>query len=226
MAAREPGATISRLFGDLPRDHRDALERTPGTPHATSDVAACLLGLDLWRDWLASFRDHLLASEDRPHLWTFEFGTSGTWNASWWRSLPLPARLVRARAGAVDRTIRTRVSAWSLSLQAATFRDGITRWQASQRDDNVYEFPPLAPSEVLITDLALVEIIAHWLWRLSDRERALADWHATGFEVHGYDQCCGFCRARWGLRPRNGCWVPPFHPGCRCYAQPRFARTS
>ncbi|MFY9739891.1 MAG: hypothetical protein WAK11_12710 [Candidatus Cybelea sp.] len=83
-------------------------------------------------------------------------------------------------------------------------------------------FDPIAPAQGLYVDLSLIELIAHWLSMLDHRRRVLADPHATGFEVHGYAEGCSICRERWGLRPRERAWVPPFHPGCRCYAQPRF----
>lgn len=226
IGSREPRATIFELFADLLRGDRDALERIPDTPNATNDAAACLLGLDLWRGPLARYRNHLTATGERPHLWTFSFGPSRAWEASRWSSLTLPARTVRARAGHLDRPLRTRLTAWSLGMEPSAFREGLTGLQnaglAVKYRDGAYELAPLASPSELCVDLALVEIISHWFWRLADRERALADPHATGFEVHGYDECCSICRAGWGLRERDPQRVPPFHPGCRCFAQPRF----
>jgi hypothetical protein len=86
-----------------------------------------------------------------------------------------------------------------------------------------YRFAAVASPEELVTDLALVEIIGNWLWRLADRERLLTHIRCASFDVHGYDGSCTLCRERWGQRERSLHWIPPFHPGCRCFAQPRYA---
>jgi len=228
MKKREPRATILGVFGELSRERRKALERIPGTAHSSADAAACLLGMDLWRGPLLLFRRSLEVTGERPHLWTFAFARSSAWEASRWNRLPFAARLVRARVGYLDRVVRASPTAWSLSVSAATFREGLdslrnTGFAVGCRG-GALEFAALAPPEALSTDLALIEVVAHWLWRLADRDRVLADPHASGFEVHGYAGCCASCRSRWGLRERDERWVPPFHPGCRCFAQPRFLR--
>lgn len=218
---------IFSLYGDLPQDYRSVLQRIPGNPRASADAAACLLGLDLWRGPLVAYRDYLRATGERPHLWSFAFGPSGAWDASRWSALPLSARLVRARAGSLDRTLFARPTAWNLDMKASQFRDGCNRLLksglAKRRANDAYEFEPLTTRDALHLDLSLVEIIVHWFWRLSDRDRALGDPYPSGFEVHGYGECCALCRSHWGLRERDPQRIPPFHPGCRCFAQPRFA---
>lgn len=83
-------------------------------------------------------------------------------------------------------------------------------------------FAAVAAHADLRTDLSLIEILSHWLAMLKHREKVLADRHATGFEVHGYREACSACKTRWGIRPFEPRWAPPFHPGCRCFSQPRF----
>jgi hypothetical protein len=225
-AATPSGRAVYRLFNDLPRSFREKLAQTPRSPHATADVAACLLGRDLWYPPLARFRDHLIASAERPHLWTFTFGPSLVWDAERWNALSLCGRILRSRAGSIARGFSSRVSAWSLQMEERHFNEGLQELFGSAicrvGERGATAFESLATPEELFVDLSLVEIIAHWLWMLDHRNRILADPHTTGFEVHGYAEACSICRERWGLRAREQKWVPPFHPGCRCFAQPRF----
>lgn len=220
-------ATIGTLFDKLPRTHQKALVRVPDSAHATADTAACLLGQNLWYPPLAQFRDRLIETGERPHLWTFGFGPTCAWDARRWNDLALPARMLRARAGSVAQRVAIYVSSWSLQMDKRRFNAGLEQLLHSHLCDRgahgFHSFEPIATVQELYVDLALIEIIAHWLWMLRHRERVLADPHATGFEVHGYRETCSLCRDRWGLRPRERHWVPPFHPGCRCFAQPRFA---
>ncbi len=223
---RDFEGTVGRLCDGLPRPYRELLARTPKSPHATADTAACLLGRDLWYPPLTEFRDHLMASGERPHLWTFSFGRSRTWDTRRWNALPLSGRILRCRAGPVARSFSAHVSPWSLQMDERRFNEGLRKLVSSAicRDGErgAIVFDPIAPAQGLYVDLSLIELIAHWLSMLDHRRRVLADPHATGFEVHGYAEGCSICRERWGLRPRERAWVPPFHPGCRCYAQPRF----
>jgi hypothetical protein len=223
-------AAVGALFPNLPRANREHLLRVPGSAHAASDTAACLLGRNLWLPPLAEFRDYLLVSGERPHLWTFNFGPSAAWDGRLWNALALSARLLRTRAGSLSRCITVHASPWSLQMNKRRFNEGLadlTRSGLCRRDArDLYILQSIATLQELYVDLALIEIIAHWLWMLAHRDRVLADRHATGFEVHGYAEACGRCRTNWGLRARDAQWVPPFHPGCRCFAQPRFTTGS
>jgi hypothetical protein len=82
---------------------------------------------------------------------------------------------------------------------------------------------PIADSAALEMDLRLVELIAHWLRMLAHGDRVMRESIGTRFDVCGYRGACAQCRALWGVRPRRPAFVPPFHPGCRCFAQPSFA---
>jgi hypothetical protein len=199
------------------------LARAPESAFTNADVTACLLGRDLWFASLARFRDWLIQSGERPHLWTFDFKASCLWNTADWNRLSLDAKTARTRAGAVDRPVATFVSPASLRLGTRTFNGAIGELAVrSLYDPTARAFEPVADARALETDLALLQIVSHWLITLRHRERVLADVHATGFEVHGYSEACSQCTQRWGLRNFEACWAPPFHPGCRCYAQPRF----
>lgn len=224
--SRELRRTITRWFGDLPGSWRDSLERAPNSAHTTSDTAACLLGRDLWISPLADYRDRLIESGERPHLWTFEFDPSRMWNVTRWNALSLQARIVRARTGSLDRQVITYPSAWALQMDRREFNKGLFELMRAgfscEGLRGAYVFEPLATPEELHLDLALIEIIGHWFIMLAQHDRVLDDPHPTGFEVHGYNEACSACRARWGLRERDPQWVPPFHPGCRCFSQPRF----
>lgn len=220
------GKTVDQLWGDLPSLERRLLREVPRSVFAGADVAACLLGKNLWYPQLATYRDHLIESGERPHLWTFEFTPSAGWNASDWQPLSLTARLVRSRAGAIDRSVTPLTSPGTLDLAARQIEAGLSELSgAGYYDKKLGLFPRVASPSELRTDLSLIEIIAHWLFMLAHRDKVLADVHATGFEVHGYAEACSLCRERWGLRPFEAQWAPPFHPGCRCFAQPRFTST-
>ncbi|HVN69287.1 MAG TPA: hypothetical protein VMU38_06545 [Candidatus Binatia bacterium] len=200
------------------------MKRAAGSPFVTADVTALLLGHDLWFAPLAGFRDQLIRTGERPHLWTFDLGPSGSWDSTRWRALSPDARVLRARTGAVDRRVRGLPTANALQIDPRLFVNALSELaQAGLYDESVKLFAPVGSVAALHTDLSLVQILAHWLVMLRHRERVLADRHATGLEVHGYAEACSRCRERWGLRPFEPRWAPPFHPGCRCFAQPRFA---
>jgi hypothetical protein len=216
-------AAIGELSKSLPVTYRRLLVRAPESAFTNADVTACLLGRDLWFASLARFRDWLIQSGERPHLWTFELKPSCLWNTSGWNRLSIEAKTTRARAGAVDRRVTTFVSPVSLRLGMGTFKSAVEELTARRLyDPAARAFEPIADAHALETDLALLQIVSHWLVTLRHRERVLTDVHATGFEVHGYSEACSQCTQRWGLRGFEACWAPPFHPGCRCYAQPRF----
>jgi hypothetical protein len=216
-------AAIDELSETLPVSFRRLLTHAPESAFSNADVTACLLGQDLWFASLACFRDWLIQSGERPHLWTFDFQAPRLWDASKWNLLSLNAKTVRARAGAVDRALVTFVSPASLRLGGQTFNRAVNQLNAGGFCDSIgRSFEPVANAKALETDLALLQIISHWLVMLCHRERVLADFHATGFEVGGYAEACSLCTQYWGLRAFEAAWAPPFHPGCRCYAQPRF----
>lgn len=203
--------------------YRRFLVRAPSSSFTGADVAACLLGQDLWSVSLARFRDWLIKSGERPHLWTFEFSDSRLWDTARWNRLSFEAKIVRSRAGAVDRCVMTVASPTNLQLGTRQFNNALNDLAAAGLYDPADRaFKAVAPSQTLVTDLALIQILSHWLVMLRHRERILADTHATGFEVHGYAEACSLCTQRWGLRDFESEWAPPFHPGCRCFAQPRF----
>jgi hypothetical protein len=222
-ATSEFAAAIDELSTPLPVPNRRFLARAAESAFTNADVTACLLGRDLWFPSLARFRDWLIQSGERPHLWTFDFKPSCLWNTAGWNRLSLDARVTRARAGAVDRRVATFASPATLQLGRRAFRRAVDELAThALYDPTARAFEPVADAQALETDLALLQIVAHWLITLRHRERVLADVHATGFEVHGYSEACSQCTQRWGLRSFDACWAPPFHPGCRCYAQPRF----
>ncbi len=216
-------SAIDELSRDLSTQYRRFLARAPRSPYTTADVTASLLGRNLWYRPLASFRNLLIESGERPHLWTFEFNNSCLWDAAKWNQLSLNSRIVRTRAGAVHHRVATFTSATSLEVGTQQFKQGLSELARSGcYDPTTGTFEPVASAQTLHTDLSLIEIISHWLIMLQHRERVLSDAHATGFEVHGYAEACSLCLERWGLRSFEALWVPPFHPGCRCFAQPRF----
>lgn len=216
-------AAIDELSTALPLTYKRFLTRAPEAAFTNADVTACLLGRDLWFASLARFRDWLIESDERPHLWTFAFKASCLWDTSTWNRLSLDAKTTRARAGAVNRSVATFVSPTSLRIGTRAFKSAVDELAARGVYDPIARtFEPVADAQALETDLALVQIVSHWLVTLRHRERILADVHATGFEVHGYAEACSLCTQHWGLRTLEARWAPPFHPGCRCYAQPRF----
>ncbi|MHB8148058.1 MAG: hypothetical protein ACYDGM_12470, partial [Vulcanimicrobiaceae bacterium] len=82
--------------------------------------------------------------------------------------------------------------------------------------------PAIATPEQLRVDLALVEIIAHWITMLANADRIARDDSVSELEVAGYAHACETCKARWGFS-RVDLWsLPPFHPACSCFAQPRY----
>jgi hypothetical protein len=218
-------STIEELFADLPKPHKRLLERSPLSPFANADVAAALLGRDLWIAPLAEFCDHLRHTGERPHLWTFEFGPSCRWDTRIWDALSLEARLVRSRAGALDTRLEKRISAHAIGMSPRDFLKGTRDLEAAavaRSSPARTAFEPIASPESFDVDANLVNLIAHWLLMIANRDRVLRDRVATGFEVWGYEEACSLCRERWGVRERSRELVPPFHPGCRCFAQPRF----
>lgn len=216
--------TIEMLARGLSGATRIVLKNAPNSAFTTSDVAASLLGNDLWYPPLAKFRDRLIRTNERPHLWTFDFRSSALWDNSLWNRLSLLSRIVRSRAGGVQCDVRVHVSYRSLGVSRREFDDALKELgNAGLFARTAGTLWAIAPAACLDTDLALVGILSHWLSMLKHRESVLSDRDATGLEVHGHSEACSLCVARWGIRTFESSWAPPFHPGCRCFAQPRFA---
>ncbi len=203
-----------------------ALERSVTGPFPVQDAAAILLGKPLWIGPLLEYREYADRLERRPHLWRFPLLESGKWNSDRWLGLSLSARIVRARLGALD---RAREFSWSpepVAMPIRTFEEGVRELQRAKFVERSSDMQCVAtaiatPAE-LYTDLRIVEIISHWLYMLARADEISRDISPNEYDVHGYSSACLLCRERWGQRDRSPAAVPPFHPGCRCYAQPRF----
>jgi len=225
----------SRLSGALDvLAHRDGaaravLLRGVSLPFTTQDVAAALLGGDLWYEPLREYRDYLIGQSQRPHLWGCVFEASGTWPSQTWRSLSLSTRMARARIGPLARESDFVFAPSAVGLPSRALAEALEELGSSGLVDSarsgVYRVYAVATPGALEIDLKLVEIIAHWLRMLAHADEVAADRTPSGYEVYGYEEACERCRVAWGIRPRSPDWIPPFHPGCRCFAQPRFART-
>ena len=196
----------------------------------SQDVAAALLGGDLWYEPLLEYRSYLAPLAERPHLWNFTLGPSGVWESAAWRSLSLTARVARARIASLVHDFDFVFAPSALGMRSRDLLAALRELQAinlaREIRPGVHRVIAIAQPEALDTDLRLIEIIAHWLCMLRHAERVAADRAPTGYEVFGYDRACARCRTAWGPRPREERWIPPFHPGCRCFAQPRFSRMS
>jgi hypothetical protein len=198
-------------------------------PFTVPDVAAALLGENLWYPPLQEFRSYLETVEGRPHLWDFTFAESGAWPSQRWRSLSLDTRVARARIGSPAQECEFVFAPAAVGLRENALRGALDELRAVGLcltvRASVYRLIPIASAKELKVDLHLVEIIAHWLRMLDHADRISRDRAPTGYEVHGYLGACARCKEAWGKRPRSARWIPPFHPGCRCFAQPRFEST-
>ncbi|MDE2482052.1 MAG: hypothetical protein KGN02_07670 [bacterium] len=209
------------------RARRDVLARSVGSPFIESDVAAALLGEDLWYPPLVEFRKYLETAVERPHLWDFPFSESGRWPSSTWRALSLHTRIARARIASPAHESDFVFAALAFGMRERELRTAFKELLAiglcREICRGIYRVYAIAPLAALDHDLHLVRVIAHWLEMLAQADHVAEDRAPTGYEVHGYVEACTCCKKRWGIRPRAPDWVPPFHPGCRCFAQPRFA---
>lgn len=218
-------ATLDMLArGD--RDRRDLLARSVQQAFTFQDVGAALLGDDLWFEPLATYRAYLETIGERPHLWEFSFAASGRWFSAAWCSVSLRARFTRARMSSLVRTSRFAFGPAAIGLNDDDFRAGVRELCASglcrALPGGAYEVSAIARERDLDVDLHLVQIIAHWITMLAHADAVARDRRAPGYEISGYEKACPRCRLAWGVRPRGTDWIPPFHPGCRCFAQPRF----
>ncbi len=217
--------TVTRYFPALTPAERSRLHAIDASPFPSADGAAILLGHDLWIEPLLQFRAALSKNGDAPpSLWRFAWEPSAQWDARHWLALPVDARILRARAGSPAHHIERRLTATTLQMPTVTFSTAMrTLCEAgAQRDGDAYILEPVAPEALLRVDLHLVELIVHWLRMLAHGDRVFRASIGNGFDVCGYRDACSACRSYWGERPRTAAYVPPFHPGCRCFAQPRF----
>ena len=223
-------AQAINLFSGRDASARRVLSRSVCGSFTSQDTGAALLGSDLWFTPLREYRDYLLTVAERPHLWRFAFEPSGAWPSAVWRSLPIETRVVRMRIASPDRGRDFVFSPSELGMRAQAVARALHVLEihglADEVRGGVHRIYPIAPPSELHPDLHLVEIISHWLHMLSHAD-AIARNHApSGYEVYGYDGACKACRTAWGIRPKTPEAVPPFHPGCRCFAQPRFFASS
>jgi hypothetical protein len=208
--------------GDLRR-----ISSIDASPYPAPDGAALLLGHDLWIEPLVRFREEVeRTGDDPPPLWQFPWMPSRAWNVSAWLELPVEARILRARAGSLTHDVTLRATARGLALPAAEFSHGLDalRGTGAASDTRPVVLRAVSEERGLQTDLSLVELLVHWLRMLTHRERVLRHSEGNAFDVCGYARACARCRSRWGVAPRIAASVPPFHPGCRCFAQPRFTK--
>ena len=217
--------TVIRYFPSLAPAERLRLRAIDASPFPSADGAAILLGHDLWIEPLLRFRSDLLKSGDAPpSLWRFAWEPSARWDSRRWLALPIDARMLRVRAGSPAHRIERRLTARALEMRPATFSASMRALCDAEvvRKEDRYVLDPVAPEALLLVDMHLVELIVHWLRMLAHGDRVIHESPGNGFDVHGYRDACSACRSCWGERPRTAEFVPPFHPGCRCFAQPRF----
>ena len=210
------------------RARRNVLARSVRGPFTSQDVAATLLGYNLWFPPLANYRAYVQSLDRRPHLWEFAFEESGTWREPRWQSLNLRTRVARARIGSISSALVFAFAPSAVGLTPAELESALGELSSVELCETLpgdsYYLPPVAPADAVCGDLHLVEILAHWLGMLAHADTIATAQGPTGYEVGGYEEACPACRQAWGVRPRTPEWIPPFHPGCRCFAQPRFAR--
>jgi len=221
---RRLDAAVLRTFGDLSRLERDHLSAAALRGFSGTDTAAAVLGVNLWRDEIATWRERFASAEERPSMWRFEFGSSAAWDVRAWRSLPLEARVFRARVGSLahdvgrDGLVRAGVDIATRTRCLQALRGaGLARGF----DDDVRFFRIASPKELTV-DLALVVIVAHWLRACAVADAIANDRSTSDVEVHGYAGACGYCRKVWGVRRKERWTLPPLHPACRCFAQPAY----
>lgn len=216
---------VAQYFAFLTRGESARLSSIDASAFPAADGTALLLGHELWIEPLVAFRDELVRSAERPPpLWQFSWGPSARWDAESWRALPLCARIVRARAGSLSHRVERRLTASALDLPSAQFFCGLIALQkAGMASDGLpFTLEAIAGTDEIRVDLHLVELLVHWLRMLAHADRIIRESLGTAFDICGYAGACWRCRVRWGIQPRAAEVVPPFHPGCRCFAQPRF----
>lgn len=217
---------VRQHFSFLNDAERRRLSDIDASPQPSADGAAILLGHDLRIEPLRRFHEALTASGDAPPpLWQFSWEPHDTWDANAWLALPLEARVLRTRAGSPMRYVGRRLDPSVLQLDRAFVARGL----AALRDAGLahgldrISLDPVATGAGIATDVAIVELIVHWLRMLTHRDRIVQRSPGNELDVCGYAGACNECRARWTSVPQVAEAIPPFHPGCRCFAQPRWA---
>jgi len=217
-----------RLLAPRDRARRAILERSVRSPFTAEDVAGALLGEDLWFEPLRDYRAYLQTIDRRPHLWGFSLEPSGRWEDNAWQSLSLSTRVARARLGSLVQGCEFVFAPSTVGLAREELLSSIVELRESNLchtvAGGVYYIEPLASTQALQHDICLIRIISHWLGMLAHADIVAKDRRPSGYEVGGYEEACPACEQSWGIRPRSAEWIPPFHPGCRCFAQPRFAQ--
>jgi hypothetical protein len=217
-------STIERVFGDLPLHERRFLQDITRSGFAVNDVAAVVLGLNLWRDEIQKWRDRFAAERERPSMWRFAFGPSAAWDTMRWRALPLEARVLRARVGSLAHEVHSEGLARA-TLPAVRTKKSLRVLVANgfaEGADASLHFRPVASPHELVVDLTLVVIVTHWLGMCAVADRVSDDSSTSQVEVHGYPGACSYCRKRWLVGAKERWSIPPFHPACRCFAQPCY----
>ncbi|MHB8140090.1 MAG: structural protein [Vulcanimicrobiaceae bacterium] len=209
-------------FPEIAKRERAVLLDVPRASIGTQMATAVLLGHDLLRGAVLEWRTRM--SHPRPPLWRDVDGPSADWDTAPWLALSYEARLVRAMAGALFAPSLLREGELRHDVGASCYERGLADLTPLMgvRDRERY-LEPIASAEQLAVDLTLVQIYAHWLNALDQADRVERDQTARAYDVWGQKEACDVCRARWGTRPRDPQWLPPFHPACRCFAQPRYS---
>ncbi len=224
-APSRASAALARYFSRLGRDELEGLARIPVSPFPTADGAAILLGHPLWIEPLVAYRTELeRTKEPPPPLWQFPWEEETTWDARRWLALPLGARILRARAGSLAHRVERQLTPQTIEMPVHEFVPALEILidAGFAAEDLGIVFEPIADARALRTDLHLVELIVHWVRMLAHADRIMRESRGNRFDVCGYRGACERCRALWGVRPRLETYVPPFHPGCRCFTQPSF----
>lgn len=217
---------VRQFFSFLSTVEQRRLLGLEASPQPSADGAAVLLGHDLRVEPVRRYHDALVARRDPPPpLWQFSWESGAPWNVRRWLALPFEARQLRARAGSLTQNVERRLDPATLALDRRSVRRGLAflRDAGLARGDERVDLAPIAPAAAIATDLALVELIVHWLRMLEHRDRILGSRSGDAVDVCGYAGACSECRLRWASVPRELGFLPPFHPGCRCFTQPRWA---
>jgi hypothetical protein len=217
-------ATIDGAFGDLSKRERDYLREVGDKGGSPNRTAAAVLGLDLWRDEIETWRKRFAEEPERPSMWRFAFGPSARWDVRAWRDLSLEARILRAEVGPLAHEVGPDglVRAGPETVTVGPPMDALRKGGFASGEGDGLRFRRLASPDELVVDLALVVIVGHWIASLAVADHIADNSSTDHVEVHGYAGVCRFCRERWGVQIKERWSLPPFHPACRCFAQPAY----
>ena len=153
------------------QERRAILTRSVELPFTYQDVAAMLLGDNLWYRPLQEYRNYLESLTSRPHLWDFVFEDSRTWNDKRWQSLTLAARVARTRIGSLVHASTFVFAPSAVGLPGTKLKRALAELSANglcrALPSGSYQLEPVAPVDQIRGDLHLAEIIAHWLLMLA-----------------------------------------------------------